>query len=269
MKHAMITTQREAPPRLGFPLLAYVATMVLVAGAVLVAAWSRAAGDAMAERTGLFAFWLVLSLASECFWLETPTRAGMVSMSLAVNFASLYALPWHLVLTIGAFSVCAADLLLHRRGGLRATFNAAQTVVALAAATWTLRLLEGPGFGTGSDLFLRAPAAILAAPAVFVVVNTFAVAGAIALQRGQGLWTAWRENYGFAFHYISSAVLLLLGLTLVVSLETVGYISGLLYLVFFFFVRDAYLRRARERGRIAAGPTGPSASAAISAATSK
>jgi hypothetical protein len=265
----MNTTHREAAPRLSLPLLAYVATMVLLAGTVLAVAWGGAAGEATAERTGLFAFWLVLSLASECFWLETPTRAGMVSMSLAVNFASLYALPWHLVLTIGAFSVCASDLLLHRRGGLRATFNAAQTVVALAAATWTLRLLGGHGSGAGSDLFLRAPAAALAAPAVFVVANTFAVAGAIALQHGQGLWTAWRENYGFAFHYLSSAVLLLLGITLVLSLETVGYISGLLYLVFFFFVRDAYLRRAREQGKIATEPTGSPASAAISAATGK
>jgi hypothetical protein len=269
MEHAMTTTQLKAPSRLGPPLLAYVAVMVLVAGAVLAAAWSQAAGDATAERTGLFAFWLVLSLASECFWLETPTRAGMVSMSLAVNFASLYALPWHLVLTISAFSVCTADLILHRRGGLKATFNAAQTVVSLAAAIWTLRFLGGHGSATGSELFLRAPAATLAAPAVFVVVNTFAVAGAIALQRQQGLWTAWRENYGFAFHYLSSAVLLLLGLTLVISIETMGYISGLLYLVFFFFVRDAYLRRARERGTIAINPTGPSISTAISAATGK
>lgn len=256
------TNHREAPPRLGLPLLAYVALMILAAGVILAAVWSRAAGEATAERTGLFAFWLVLSLASECFWLETPTRAGMVSMSLAVNFASLYALPPHLAMTVGAFSVCAADLLLHRRGGLRATFNAAQTVLALGAAAWTLRFLGGHGSGTGSELFLRAPAATLAAPAVFVIVNTFAVAGAIALQSRQRLWTAWRDNYGFAFHYLSSAVLLLLGLTLVVSLETVGYISGLLYLVFFFFVRDAYLRRAREQGRTITEPNGSSASPA-------
>jgi hypothetical protein len=258
----MNASHSEAPPHLGLPLFAYVAAMVIAAGAVLAVAWSRAAGEATAEQTGLFAFWLILSLASECFWLETPTRAGMVSMSLAVNFASLYALPWHLVLTVGALSVCTADLLLHRRDGLRATFNAAQTVIALAAATWTLRALGGHGPGAGSDLFLRAPAATLAAPAVFVVVNTFAVAGAIALQRRQGLWVAWRENYGFAFHYLSSAVLLVVGITLVLSLETVGYISGLLYLFFFFFVRDAYVRRARERGRNATEPTGSAAGAA-------
>jgi hypothetical protein len=269
MKEAMNITQRERPPHASLPLLAYVATMVLAAGAVLALAWSGAVGEATAEQTGLFAFWLVLSLASECFWLETPTRAGMVSMSLAVNFASLYALPWHLVLTIGAFSVCASDLLLHRRGGLRATFNAAQTVVALAAATWTLRLLGSAAAGTGSGLFLREPAATFAAPAVFVIVNTFAVAGAIALQRGQTLWTAWRENYGFAFHYLSSAVLLLLGITLVLSLETMGYISGLLYLVFFFFVRDAYLRRARERGQSAAEPVGSPAATVPRVAPSK
>ena len=258
-----------AAPARNRQLAAYVAATVLAAGAILAAAWNGAAGDATAERTGVFAFWLVLSLASECFWLETPTRAGMVSMSLAVNFASLYVLPWHLVLTIGALSVCAADLLLHRRGGVRATFNAAQTVLSLAAAVWTLRLLGGREIGTGSGLFLREPIATLTAPAVFVVVNTFTVAGAIALQRGQTLWTAWRDNYGFAFHYLSSAVLLVIGLTLVLSLETVGYISGLLYLVFFFFVRDAYLRRARERGRIVAEPTRPRPSSTAGAATGK
>ena len=265
----MNTPHRTATPARNLQLAAFVAATVLTAGAILAAAWSGAAGEATAERTGVFAFWLVLSLASECFWLETPTRAGMVSMSLAVNFASLYVLPWHLVLTIGALSVCAADLLLHRRGGVRATFNAAQTVVSLAAAVWTLRLLSGSGVGTGSGLLLREPIATLTAPVVFVVVNTFTVAGAIALQRRQTLWTAWRENYGFAFHYISSAVLLVIGLTLVLSLETVGYISGLLYLVFFFFVRDAYMRRARERGRIVTEPAGHPTSAVTSAATGK
>ena len=246
----------EATSRLGLPLLAYVASMVIVAGALLWTAWSGVVGEATAEQMGLFAFWLVLSLASECFWLETPTRAGIVSMSLAVNFASLYVLPRHLMLTVGAFSVCGADLLLHRRGGLRATFNAAQTVVSLAAAAWVLHHFAG-GTRSGSDLFLRAPLAALAAPAVFVIVNTVAVAAVIALHRGQGLFTAWRENYGFAFHYLSSAVLLLIGITLVVSLEAVGYISGLLYLLFFFFVRDAYHRRSRERGRSATAPTQP------------
>jgi hypothetical protein len=49
----------------------------------------------------------------------------------------------------------------------------------------------------------------------------------------------------------------------------VGYISGLLYLVFFFFVRDAYMRRARERGRIVAEPAGHPTSAVTSAATGK
>jgi hypothetical protein len=247
MEMAVNAPNRETPQALNLPLAAYVASMVMAAGVLLAIAWNGAAGEATAERTGLFAFWLVLSLASECFWLETPTRAGMVSMSLAVNFASLYALPWHLVVTVGALSVCAADLLLHRRGGLRATFNAAQTVVSLAAAAWTLRLLGAGGPATGSEFFLREPLAALAAPAVFVLVNTFAVAGVIALNQRQGLLAAWRENYGFAFHYLSSAVLLLLGITLVLSLEVVGYISGLLYLVFFFFVRDAYLRRTREQ----------------------
>jgi hypothetical protein len=175
-------------------------------------------GEATAVSDGVFPFWLVLFLASECFWLETPTRAGMDSMSLAVNFASLYVLPWHLVLTVGAFSVCSADLVLHRRGGLRATFNAAQTVISLAAAAWV-----------------------------------------IALHRGQDLLTAWRRNFGFGFHYLSSAVLLLIGVTFVVSLQAVGYISGLLYLLLFFFVRDAYHCRSRERegnARESAAPVG-------------
>lgn len=251
----MSNPTHESPTRPGFPILAYVSSMVLAAGALLAVAWSGAAGEATAEQTGVFAFWLVLSLAAECFWLETPTRDGMVSMSLAVNFASLYSLPWHLVLTIGAISVCTADLLLHRRGGLRATFNMTQTVVSLAAATGILRVLGGSGTAVGSEFFLREPAAALAAPAVFVGVNTIAVAGAIALHRRQGILTAWRENYGFAFHYFSCAVLLLLGITLVFSIETVGYISGLLYVVLFFFVRDACVRRARERRAAVPNPS--------------
>lgn len=195
---------------------------------------------------GLLGFWLVLSLASECFWLETPTGKGMVSTGLAINMAMLFVLSRPHVLAVGALSVGLSDLLLHRRGVLKASFNAAQTVIALAASLAVMRLLGYQSPQTGMP-FLETPWPTLSAPITFFVVNTVLVSMAISLDTRTSLWETWTLNYGFGYQVLSSGVLFLLGLTLVVTYNYVGYICGLCYLLFFYFVRDAYHRYVRER----------------------
>jgi len=227
--------------------LALYVTSVLALGAALLAwLWIRT-GDAAAFPVVPAAFWFFLTLASELFWLETPTRRGMISMSLTVNVATLFLLPPHLVLTVGAASVLVADLLLHRRGLLRASFNAGQTVLSLGGALAAIRWLAGPGLASGGEIALHAPLAAAAGPVVFFLLNTGLVAGVISLHQGAPVVRAWRDNYGFAYQYLSSATLSLLGLLLVVATEAVGYIAGLLFLLFFLFVRDAYQRYVQMR----------------------
>ena len=89
---------------------------------------------------------------------------------------------------------------------------------------------------------------------IFFGVNTGLVAGVISLHGRIPYLRAWRENFGFGYNLLSSAVLAIMGMTLVMASESIGYTSGLLYLLFLFFVRDAYRRFARDRAtRMPAG----------------
>lgn len=227
-------------------LILYVVSIIGAAGVLLGHAVGKdPAADAV--PIGVIGFWLVLSLAAECFWLETPTGKGMVSTALAINMAMIFVLPPPVVLVIGAVSVGLSDLLLHRRGPLKASFNAAQTTIALAVCFATMQVFAKSGVAPSSDAFLQDPWGTLAVPASFYLVNTALVAGAISLHARTSFWSTWRANYGFGYQILASAVLFLLGMTLVLAYEHVGYIAGLGYLLCFYFVRDAYHRYVRER----------------------
>jgi len=236
--------------------VAYIAIVIASGAALLAAGWMSPGAFPTKPLVG-FAFWLVLSLAAECFWLETPTRAGMISMSLAVNTATLFLLPFAWVVTIGAASVMLTDFLLHRRNLVRASFNGAQTALSMAASLWVIRLIAGSSHYSGKAALLEHPLAVACGVVTFFILNTGIVAGVISLNGRLGLLKAWRDNFGFGYQFLSSATLTLLGLTLVLAAEAIGYVSGLLYLLFFFFIRDAYHRFSRERAARLAAQTSP------------
>lgn len=224
-------------------LILYLVAVLGSASLLLALAWLDAAPPNLPWE--ILSFWLFLSLAAEIFWLETPTGKGMVSTGLAINMAMLFVLSSAQVLAVGALSVALSDVLLHRRGVLKASFNAAQTTISLAASLAVMGLL---GYkGSLVEAVVQHPLATVAAPISFFCVNTMLVSIVISLDNGTSLWRTWRANYGFAYQVLSSTVLFLLGVTFVASYERFGYVSGLCYLVFLFFVRDSYHRYVRER----------------------
>jgi hypothetical protein len=225
----------------------YVSVVIATGAALLATTWLRAGGPFTTLPVERFAFWLFLSLAAECFWLNTPSRAGKISMSLAVSVATLFVLPLPYVLMIGALSVAISDLLIHRRDAVHAYFNGGQTELSLAVSYFAIHLISGASPGSGRIFILEHPFAALCGIAVFFVMNTGLVAGVISLHARIRYLLAWKENFGFGYHFLSSATLALLGLTLVLASESIGYMSGLVYLLFFFFVRDAYYRFVRDR----------------------
>jgi hypothetical protein len=227
-------------------VLAYVSIVILLA--LVTMAWLCRGSDARPGSPLLpLAFWAVFTLAAELFWLVTPTGNGMVSMSLAVNIATLYVLPPHLSVPVAATATLVADLVIHRRGPLKASFNSAQTALTVAACSLVIRALGGNPVGAGADYLLREPLAVLAGPVLFFLLNTGLVAGVIGLHTRTGVARAWKQNYCFGYQFLSSGTLSLLGLVLVATVDTLGYIAGMLYLMFFFFVRDAYQRYVRSR----------------------
>lgn len=234
--------------------VAYVTTVIAAGVALLSATWLPSGFPIMTQGFDRFAFWLFLSLAAECFWMDTSSREGMISMSLAVNVATLFILPLPQVLMIAAISVTTSDLLFHRRDCVRAYFNGGQTMLAMWTALLSMRAISGVDLASGRSFILEHPVGTLVGVAVFFFVNTGLVAGVISLNGGIRFVRAWRENFGFGYNLYSSAVLSLLGLTLVLASESIGYVVGVVYLVFLLFVRDAYHRFARSRAsRMATG----------------
>jgi hypothetical protein len=242
-RHAMTKTPSNA-------LRAYVGVLFLAGVATVAGSWSQ--GSVRDVALVPVAFWFFLSMASETFWVPTPSGRGMVSMSLAINMASLFVLPLPHAVTIAAASVLFADLLLHRRGPIRANFNASQTAVAVATAGAAMQLAGMPTPPMGSRTILLYPLATLVALPVFFVVNTSLVSGVLAIVSGQSFWRAWRENYGFSYQVVNSGGLFLVGVGVVIGLEVVGYLAGLASLFFLILARDGYRLYLRRRGGLAA-----------------
>ncbi|MBD3336321.1 MAG: hypothetical protein GF355_12475 [Candidatus Eisenbacteria bacterium] len=242
------TTQMTAhADRLPMTLAAYVALVLSFSAVSLLWGWAAAPEPAAPTPLTALAFWFVLSLAAETLWLRTPDRRGMVSMSLAANIAALFVLPRGEALSIAALSVLLADLLLHRRGVLRAAFNAAQTSLSLALAGAAMDLVAGGSLPAGSQAFLLYPAAVAITLPIFCAANVIFVSLAIALESGRPFLVAWHENYGFLYHYLSCAALFFVGLGLVVTVETLGYVSGLVSLIFLIMIHNAYRFQVRRR----------------------
>jgi hypothetical protein len=239
--------------RRGAAVLAYVTVVHLLAITAMVWICGRP-GEVHRVPPVPIAFWLVLTLAAELFWLETPTGGGMVSMSLAVNIAALYVLPAHLAVGIAAITTVIADLVIHRRGPLKAAFNASQVALTTAGCATLIRALGGEPTGAGAAFLVREPLAVVSGPVLFFMLNTGLVAGVIGLDTGEGVARAWKRNYGFKYQVLSSATLSLLGLVLVVAVDSIGYIAGMLYLLFFFFVRDGFRRYVESRRAVQARP---------------
>jgi hypothetical protein len=223
------------------PQTVYVTAVLTVGFGLLLAAWAgRRLFEGAVPPSEALAFWLLFSLAAEGFWLPSPGRRSMVSMSLCANIAVLFVLPVPHALTVAAASVGLSDLLLHRRGIVRAAFNSAQTTIALGAAVAAMNYLRGATAPTGSQILLLYPLATLVPLIVFPALNVLLVSGVLAIEKGQRFWTAWRESYGFWYHYLSCAMLFFVGLGLVIAIESVGYICGLVSLLILLCFRETY-----------------------------
>ena len=172
------------------PLLRYVSAF-WVAGAATVA------GMAVLAARGEVAAWQVLAVAAlftvaDLQLLET--RSGHTSE--AFTFAelclvlSLVLAPTPVVVVVGASSVLAFHLL-RRVDAVKATFNAANVAVAVAVAGGVLHVV---GSGPAHVMTPRNVAGLVLATAAFFVVNSLAVAGAVARARGVTLAEVYRPG---------------------------------------------------------------------------
>jgi|WetSurMetagenome_2_1015567.scaffolds.fasta_scaffold645852_1 hypothetical protein len=128
---------------------------------------------------------------------------------------------------------------------VKAIFNASQTVVSLAAALVVAHWL-GMGAGAKGGAPPLHPATVLFVLPVFSACNTVLVSGAIALEGKERLWSTWKANYGDWYQHVSSLSLMLVGMGLLIAIESTGYVSGLAVLLVLLILRDGYRYRVRH-----------------------
>jgi hypothetical protein len=220
-------------------VVAVYVTLVVLAGAVSAA--SAGAPDWSVGGLPLL-FWFLANLLGEVLWLPAPKGRGYLSMANAANFATILCLPLSLAIPIAVAAGLAADLVFRRRVWSRALFNAGLCAVTVDAAARTFQALGGGSHTLEALLSPLNALPLAAAAAVYFLVNTWLVAGAISIHRGHPIWTVWRESFAFAYELVGVVVLHLLGFIFAALFFTWGYMSAFVAVFVTYFIRDAYVR---------------------------
>lgn len=226
-------------------LVAYVAAIVASGLALL---WKTGFGNPPPEALP-FLFWLLANLLGEVLWLPAPRGRGYLSMATAANFAAIIVLPAPFAMAVTSLAQGLADILFRRRRWYQVLFNSGMCCITVFAASMTFTHLGGVRDGVESLLSPLNAVPLASAAAVYFIVNTTLVAGAIALQRRQSAWTVWQMGFGGGYQLLGSATLALLGYFFAVLFLTWGYMSAFLAAAATYFVRDAYMRYVREIDR--------------------
>jgi diguanylate cyclase (GGDEF)-like protein len=183
---------------------AYVATVVVLGGACVVAA----AANLHFEHPALFAILIGLACGTSAAKIELPLGRSQSNLSLShvVNFWALFALgPAEAVCiaTVSAWAQCTL-----RAGGRnplhRIVFSIGSLTVTVAAAAVPVAMMMGSG---APDISTLIRTAAVAAPLYFFL-NTGLVAAAIALSTHQSVARVWQRNFLFsAPSYLAGAAL--------------------------------------------------------------
>ncbi len=147
-------------------------------------------------RLSVFVLLLFLSAMTSTFKVNLPlTRSGStMSVSYAVDFAALLLLGPNesmIVAAASAYSQCSFRI--KERNPVHQTlFSMACLVITVQAAGAAYQLLGGV-FGPVSITTLPKP--LVGAATTYFVVNTIAIATAIALSTNQAIFRVWNENF--------------------------------------------------------------------------
>jgi diguanylate cyclase (GGDEF)-like protein len=178
-------------------LRAFVASVCAV-GLVVVMVCARDAGGLLEDADALLALFAVAIFFAELYPLDLPNHEGEATYSTAFAFALMLADGVAAVVLIHVLTVAVADLA-RRRPAAKVAFNAAQYAVSWAIAGAILHLATGPIADNGGLEYLQAGhlAAVAAAAAGFLLVNTTLASTAPALAHGASPLAYIRSDFGF------------------------------------------------------------------------
>ena len=221
-------------------------TLVVAAGGL--ALWGAGAPDPTVGALALL-FWLLANLLGEVLWLPAPQGRGYLSMANAANFATLLLLPVSEAVVITATAGLVADLLFRRRKWFQGLFNFAACAITVAAASSVFARMGGSSVNIDALLSPLNAVPLLLAGATYFLVNTWLVAGVVALEARLSVWHVWRTSFAFSYELVGAVVLKLLGYLFAILFLTWGYMSAFLAVIATYFIRDAYIRYVSQSER--------------------
>ena len=214
-------------------------TVVVAAGGL--ALWGAGAPDPTVGALALL-FWLLANLLGEVLWLPAPQGRGYLSMANAANFATLLLLPLSEAVVITATAGLVADLVFRRRKWFQGLFNFGACAVTVAVASTVFARTGGSSVSIDALLSPLNAVPLLIAGATYFLVNTWLVAGVVALEARLSVWHVWRTSFAFSYELVGAVVLKLLGYLFAILFLTWGYMSAFLAVIATYFIRDAYIR---------------------------
>ena len=219
-------------------LTGYVVLVVAAGGAALL---GFGAPDPTLGALSLL-FWLLANLLGEVLWLPAPKGRGYLSMANAANFATLILLPISPAMMITAGATLMADFLFRRRKWYQGLFNFGACVVTVGAASLVFQRTGGSSTNIDALLSPLNAVPLLAAAATYFLINTWLVAGVVALETGRRPLEVWKTSFAFRYEIAGAVCLKLLGYLFAILFLTWGYMSAFLAVIAAYFIRDAYLR---------------------------
>jgi hypothetical protein len=139
-----------------------------------------------------------------------------------------------------ALSTVVSERWFMRKPAHRSIFNASQSMLASAAASWMLWLLLPAGASVTGALVRFEPLPMLAAAIAYAVVNTGSVACAVALCEKLSPWTAWRRLFGNGLNLSIEGASLSLGVLVAVHVTQAGLAATALALCPLVVAHQAY-----------------------------
>ena len=177
---------------LPLPARVYVTAVIVLGAALPVALFPENAF----QRPEIFLMLLVLSSLTSMFKVQLPlTRSGStMSVSYAVDFASLLLLgPYETMLVAAASAWSQCTFRIRERNPLYRTFFSMACLAITVQAAGHVYIWLG---GVSGDVTLGTlPKPLVGAATAYFVVNTAAIATAIALSTRQRLLQVWNENF--------------------------------------------------------------------------
>ena len=192
------------------------------------------------------AFWFVACVVGEILWVRLSAGGATISMGSCFNFAALLVLAPREAMVVASVATIVAELAVMRKPLVRALFNGAQTLIAVALAGWAFAALGGHEKSLVDLVSHLRLLPFLAAGAIYYAVNRGTVVVVVSLAESIGVGESWQRNFGSTYDPLSCAGTLSLGALLATQYGSLGMIGTVFILLPLVLACDGYRRFTRE-----------------------